>query len=230
MRMACSTGQHEDLAVADLAGLGGVDDRLDGGIDLLVGEHHLDLDLRQEVDDVFRAPVELGMALLPTEALGLDHAEPLDADFLERFLHLVELEGLYDRFDLLHVDVLPNGVATAAATSSGGLESNSARAVQCEAGGDAWAGPGIPPDCPLSAQSACFLRRSWTVPTMPGRRSGPAFFSRARRTRLVESREFGAFALQVLRLAGVAKLADAPDLGSGAARRGGSSPSARTRR
>ena len=31
-------------------------------------------------------------------------------------------------------------------------------------------------------------------------------------------------------LAGVAKLADAPDLGSGAARHGGSSPSARTTR
>jgi hypothetical protein len=30
-------GGDEDLAVADLVGLGGIDDRLDGGIDLVVG-------------------------------------------------------------------------------------------------------------------------------------------------------------------------------------------------
>jgi len=33
---------------------------------------------------------------------------------------------------------------------------------------------------------------------------------------------------RLCQIAGVAKLADAPDLGSGAARRGGSSPSTRT--
>jgi hypothetical protein len=41
------------------------------------------------------------------------------------------------------------------------------------------------------------------------------------------NQEFGIYALEFL-LAGVAKLVDVPDLGSGAVRHGGSSPSTRT--
>src|SRR5690606_9946006 len=40
---------HENLAVADLAGLRGLDDRLDHALDELVGNRDLDLHLRQEV-------------------------------------------------------------------------------------------------------------------------------------------------------------------------------------
>ena len=65
-------------------------------------EHDLELHLRQEVDHVFGAPVELGVALLAAEALRLDHRDALKADLLERLLHLVELERLDDGFDLLH--------------------------------------------------------------------------------------------------------------------------------
>jgi hypothetical protein len=42
------------------------------------------------------------MPFLATEALDLDHRQPLNADVLKGFLHLVELEGLDDRFDLFH--------------------------------------------------------------------------------------------------------------------------------
>src|SRR6202008_4021388 len=59
--------------------------------------------LRQEVDDVFGAAIELGMSLLPTETLGFRDGNALQSDFLERFLHLVELERLDDGFDLLHL-------------------------------------------------------------------------------------------------------------------------------
>ena len=72
-------------------------------LDHLVLDDHLDLHLGQEVDDVFGAAVELGMALLPAEALGLDDGDALEADLVQRFLHLVELEGLDDRLDLLHL-------------------------------------------------------------------------------------------------------------------------------
>ena len=78
-------------------------DRLDGLLDHLVLDDQLDLHLGQEVDDVFGAAIELGMALLPAEALGLDHGDALEADLVERVLHLVELEGLDDRLDLLHL-------------------------------------------------------------------------------------------------------------------------------
>ena len=79
MRITCSTGRHEDLAVADLAGARGLHDRLDRALDQRVGHDHLDLDLRQEVDDVLGAAIELGVALLAAETLDFGDGEPGDA-------------------------------------------------------------------------------------------------------------------------------------------------------
>ena len=42
-------------------------------------------------------------AFLPAKALGFGNGDARDADFMQRFLHLVELEGLDDCFDLFHV-------------------------------------------------------------------------------------------------------------------------------
>ena len=42
------------------------------------------------------------MTLLAAEPLGLRHGDALKPDLLKRLLHLVELEGFDDRFDLLH--------------------------------------------------------------------------------------------------------------------------------
>src|SRR6185312_10931618 len=94
--------RDEDLAVADLAGARRLDDRLDRALGERVLQDHLDLDLRQEIDDVLGAAVELGVALLAAEALDLGHGEPGDAELRQRLAHLVELERLDDRFDLLH--------------------------------------------------------------------------------------------------------------------------------
>src|ERR1700761_6872976 len=93
---------HEDLAVADPSRLGGAPDRIDRALDQVVADHDLDFHLGQEVDDVFGAAIEFGMALLPSEALGLRHRDALQSNFLKCFLHLVELERLDDGFDLLH--------------------------------------------------------------------------------------------------------------------------------
>ena len=45
----------ENLAVADLAGVGALRDRLDDAFKLILGDRDLDLDLGQEVDDIFGA-------------------------------------------------------------------------------------------------------------------------------------------------------------------------------
>jgi hypothetical protein len=100
-------GVDEDLAVADLVGLGSADNGGDGGIDLIVREDDLDLYLGQEVDDIFGTAIELGMAFLAAEALDLDNAEALNAGLLKRLFHLVKFERLDDRFDLLHGLRLP---------------------------------------------------------------------------------------------------------------------------
>src|SRR5262245_54292339 len=93
---------HEDLAVADLAGARGLDDRVDRLLDHAVGNHHLDLDLGKEVDDVLGSAIELRMALLPAETLDLGDGEAGHAELGQRLAHFVELERLNDRFDLLH--------------------------------------------------------------------------------------------------------------------------------
>src|SRR5689334_20561337 len=93
----------EDLAVADTAGLGRLADGFDGAFDRVVAEHDLDLHLRQEIDDIFGATIEFGMAFLTSEALGLGYGDTLQSGLLKRFLHFVQLEWLDDRFDLFHV-------------------------------------------------------------------------------------------------------------------------------
>src|SRR5512142_398191 len=49
--------EYEDLAVADLPGVGGLLDRLDRALDDIVVHRRLDLHFRQEVDDVLGAAV-----------------------------------------------------------------------------------------------------------------------------------------------------------------------------
>src|SRR3546814_3097375 len=54
----------EDLAVADASGVGRLLDGLHRALDQLVLQDDLDFHLGQEIDDVFGAAVELGMAFL----------------------------------------------------------------------------------------------------------------------------------------------------------------------
>src|SRR5258708_15297805 len=92
----------EDLAVADASSLGGTFDGLQRPRDHLVREHDFHLHLGQEVDDVLGAAVQLGVAFLTAEALHFRDGQAQDAHVGQRFLHLVELEGLDDGLDLLH--------------------------------------------------------------------------------------------------------------------------------
>src|SRR5690242_9659410 len=83
---------HENLAVADLAGAGGLADGVDHALDQRVLDHHLDLHFGQEAHGVLGAAIDLGLALLPTEALHFADRQALDAKPGERIAHLVELE------------------------------------------------------------------------------------------------------------------------------------------
>src|SRR5471032_2979307 len=98
--------RHKDFAVADAAGVSRGANGLDGLFDHLVLDDQLDLHLGQEIHDIFGAAVKLGMAFLAAEALGLEHGDALEADLIERVLHFIQLEGLDDRFDLLHLPAI----------------------------------------------------------------------------------------------------------------------------
>src|SRR6185312_7184491 len=63
----------ENLAVADLAGLGGADDGLHHLIDELILDGDLDAGLRHEIDHIFGAAVQLRVTPLASEALDLGY-------------------------------------------------------------------------------------------------------------------------------------------------------------
>src|SRR5262245_55249997 len=94
--------RYEDLPVADAARLGGLLDGLERLRQHLLAEHHFQLYLRKEIDDVLGTPIKLGVALLAAEPLGFNDGYALQADLLQRLFYLVELEGLDDGLDLLH--------------------------------------------------------------------------------------------------------------------------------
>ena len=50
---------HEDLSVADLAGARGSKNSFNHGVNRVVGDGDVDADFGQEIDDIFRAAVEL---------------------------------------------------------------------------------------------------------------------------------------------------------------------------
>ncbi|SOZ01697.1 conserved protein of unknown function [Cupriavidus taiwanensis] len=82
--------------------MGGLDDGVQHGVELVLGHHHFDLDLGQEVDHVLGAAVQLGMPFLAAKSLYFGHRQPGHADISQGFTHLVELERFDDGGNLLH--------------------------------------------------------------------------------------------------------------------------------
>ena len=68
--MTAVDGCDPHLAVADLAGAGRLDDGVGVRRCVIVVDEHLDADLRDEVDRVLRASIDLGVAALASEAAG----------------------------------------------------------------------------------------------------------------------------------------------------------------
>src|SRR5262249_46491587 len=104
--------RHQDLAVIDPPGMSRLLDRVDRAINERILHDDFDLYLREEVDDVFGPAIEFGVAFLAAKTLGLGDGDSLDPDFVKRLLHLIELEGLDDRFDFLHLRLVFLGWST----------------------------------------------------------------------------------------------------------------------
>src|SRR5574343_1675209 len=88
--------EDEDLAVADLAGAGGLFDGLDDLIDMLGLDGGFDFHFGQEVDHILGAPIQFGMPFLPAETLHFRDGDALHADGGQRLTHFVKLERLDD--------------------------------------------------------------------------------------------------------------------------------------
>src|SRR5882724_1131817 len=95
-------GGDEDLAVTDLAGLGGRNDGFDHGSHPIGRHRHLDADLRQEVHGVFGAAVDFGVSFLAAVTRDLARSHALHAERDQRVAHVLELERLDDGDDQFH--------------------------------------------------------------------------------------------------------------------------------
>src|SRR5215468_5807580 len=92
----------EDFPVTDLSGTSGIQNRLFRLFDERIRQYHLDLCLRNQIDAVLAAAIDLGVSFLPSVPAHLDYCHALDADFLQCSLHCVQLGILNDCFDLRH--------------------------------------------------------------------------------------------------------------------------------
>src|SRR5207245_6655617 len=93
----------EHLPVTGRTGLRRTGDAIDYLLHYDCYDDDRDLHLREEVDRVFRAPVELGVPLLAAEAAHLRDRHADHADAGERLLDVVQLERLDDGLDLFHL-------------------------------------------------------------------------------------------------------------------------------
>jgi len=94
---------NEDLAVADFPGLGRGGDSIDGFVDHLRRHNDFDLEFRNEVHGVFRAPIDFRMSFLPAVTFNLGHGHALQAKLGQGFAHLIKLEWLDDCHHQLHL-------------------------------------------------------------------------------------------------------------------------------
>ncbi len=82
--------------------MSGALDRLDSTLGKLVGRHNFDFHFRQEIDHILSAAIEFRVSFLTAKSADIRHRHALQPDLVQRFLHIVELERLYNRLDFLH--------------------------------------------------------------------------------------------------------------------------------
>src|SRR3954452_15900977 len=92
----------EDFAVADLSGLCGRSDRIDGLVDLVRIDGNFDLDLGQEAHGVFGAAIDFRMAFLSAVSLHFCNRQTVNADGGQGVTDFFEFEWLDDRHNNFH--------------------------------------------------------------------------------------------------------------------------------
>ena len=103
-------GQHEDLAVADLALFSRpttLHDRRDRRLHEVVVDRDLKLHLAEQIYTDLMTTVGLGMTPLPPKALHIEHGQSKHLNVRERLLHAFQFARLYDRNDKFHGTAFP---------------------------------------------------------------------------------------------------------------------------
>ena len=98
-------GEHEYLAVADLAGLAGGLDRLDDTVNNRPVDSDFKFHFWNEADGIFGATIKLRVPFLAAMAFYFSDRDALDTKGTQRLADLVQLEGFYDCNDIFHGQV-----------------------------------------------------------------------------------------------------------------------------
>jgi hypothetical protein len=93
---------HEYLAIANSPGLGCAPDSVNRFFQHIVAEYDFNFNFGEKIDHIFGTPIKFGMPFLAAKTLGLSDSDALQADFLQSFLHFVELERLDNGLDFFH--------------------------------------------------------------------------------------------------------------------------------
>jgi nitrogen regulatory protein P-II 2 len=96
--------EYKNLAVADLAGAGGLFDSFDCLVEHLRLDGRFDFDLGQKIDYVLRAAIQLRVAFLPAEPFDFSDGNALHADGRQRLAYFVKFERLDNCRDQFHLD------------------------------------------------------------------------------------------------------------------------------
>jgi hypothetical protein len=84
-------------------------DGLDHRGNQFVSNDQFNLGLRDEINLVFRPPVEFGMSLLPSESSDFVDGHSLHTNLCKGFFYFVQLKWFDYRFDLFHwLSSIPN--------------------------------------------------------------------------------------------------------------------------
>src|SRR5216683_5038250 len=161
--------QHENLAVADAARACGALDRVDHLRRHFVGHDNFEFDLGQKINHIFGAAIELGVPFLAAESLYLADSEALHTDTRQSLFNLVELEGLYNRLNLLHMTPLDGGTH---GTSPPGPAHNTSTVPFSTLGADVQAPIGrVPKSCAGLATNAIGVPDHYTLRSRKVRQS-----------------------------------------------------------
>src|SRR5262249_44097216 len=109
-----------DLAVADLAGLTGSDDGLGDLVGVSVVDDDVDTQFGEELDFVFGASVDLGVAALAAVPSYFSDGHALDPGVTHGFGHVIEFVRLDDGHDCSHGFLRSRAASRNARGSRGG--------------------------------------------------------------------------------------------------------------
>ena len=99
-------GVNKDFAVANFARAGGFYDGFYRAFPPFLRAISVPASLWQKINGVFCAAIDFGVPFLSPEAFDFGYGHAGDADFGERFAHVVELKGFDDGFNFFSWGIL----------------------------------------------------------------------------------------------------------------------------